>query len=172
MVRNQRLARLLAFLLAVWLVWAFVLFAVHHGDHPGRADAVVVLQGSGTRLPLGYRLMQEGVAPLMVISRGSRQKLEDRLCEGKTRFQVACFSASSTRSEARIVTRLARERDLRTIDVVTSQFHVYRARAIFERCYHGDLRMIGSAQPWWKLPKYMLSESAKLAYQSAFERGC
>ena len=146
-MRNQRLARLLAFLLAVWLVWALVLFAVHHDDDPGRADAVVVLQGSGTRLPLGYRLMQGGVAPLMVISRGSRQKLEDRLCDGRTRFEVVCFSASSTRGEARIVTRLARERDLRTIDVVTSQFHVYRARAIFERCYHGGLRMNGSTQP-------------------------
>jgi uncharacterized SAM-binding protein YcdF (DUF218 family) len=161
-----------AFLLAVWLVWAVVLFAVHHDDDPIRADAVVVLQGSSTRLPLGYRLMQEGYAPLMVISRGSRQKLEDRLCDGKTRFEVVCFSASSTRGEARNVARLARERGLRRIDVVTSQFHIYRARRIFERCYDGTLRMVGSAQPWWRLPKYILSESAKLAYQSAFARGC
>jgi uncharacterized SAM-binding protein YcdF (DUF218 family) len=168
----QRLVPVYAFLLAAWLVWAVVLFVVRHDDDPGHADAVVVLQGSKTRLPLGYRLMQEGVAPLMVISRGSRQKLEDRLCDGKTRFEVVCFSASSTRGEARIVSQLARERGLDELDVVTSEFHVYRARRIFERCYDGTLRMVGAPQQWWRLPKYMLTESAKLAYQAVFARGC
>jgi uncharacterized SAM-binding protein YcdF (DUF218 family) len=167
-----RLVRLLALLVAVWLVWAILLFVVHHDDEPGRADAVVVLQGASTRLPLGYRLMQQRVAPLLLISRGSGQKLEDALCNGRTRFDVVCFSASSTQGEARIVTRIARERGLRSIDVVTSQFHVYRAREIFERCYHGDLRMIGASQQWWRLPKYVLTESAKLVYQSTFARGC
>jgi uncharacterized SAM-binding protein YcdF (DUF218 family) len=166
------LARLLSFLLAVWLVWAVVLFVFHHDDAPGRADAVVVLQGSKTRLPLGYRLMQEGDAPLLVVSRGSGQKLEDRLCDGKTPFQVVCFAASSTRGEARKVARIARDRGLRRINVVTSQFHVYRAREIFARCYDGELRMVGAPQPAWLLPKYMLSESVKLAYQSALARGC
>jgi uncharacterized SAM-binding protein YcdF (DUF218 family) len=166
------LARLLAFLLAVWLVWAFVLFVVHHDDRPGHVDAVVVLQGSKTRLPLGYRRMQEGDAPLIVISRGSGQKLEDRLCDGKTPFRAVCFRATSTRGEAREVARIAQERDLKSVEVVTSQFHVYRAEQIFERCYHGELRMIGAPQHWWLLPRYMLSESAKLAYQAAFARGC
>ena len=32
--------------------------------------------------------------------------------------------------------------------------------------------MVGSQQQWWKLPKYMLSETAKLVYQSVFARGC
>jgi uncharacterized SAM-binding protein YcdF (DUF218 family) len=168
----KRLVPVFALLLAVWLVWAIVLFVVHHDDQPIHADAVVVLQGSKTRLPLGYELMQEGYAPLLLISRGSRLKLEDRLCDGETRFEVVCFSASSTRGEARIVSRIARERHLRLLDVVTSQFHVYRARRIFERCYDGTLRMVGSPQQWWMLPKYMLTESAKLAYQSVFARGC
>ncbi len=116
--------------------------------------------------------MQEGVAPLLIVSRGSRLKLEHRLCDGKTRFDVVCFSSSSTRGEARNVTRIARERDLNVLDVVTSQFHVYRARRIFERCYDGTVRMVGAPQEWWKLPKFMLTESAKLAYQGAFARGC
>ena len=168
----KRWLPLFTVLFGIWLVWAFALFVVHHDDQPIRADAVVVLQGSKTRLPRGYELMQEGYAPLLLISRGSRQKLEARLCDGESRFEVVCFSASSTRGEARIVSRLARERDLRSLDVVTSQFHVFRARKIFARCYSGDFRIVGSPQQWWKLPKYMLSESAKLAYQSAFARGC
>lgn len=168
----KRWLLLLALLFGVWLAVAIPLFVVHSDDEPIRADAVVVLQGSKTRLPLGYQLMQEGYAPLMLISRGSRQKLEDRLCGGKTRLEVICFSATSTRGEARIVSRIARERDLRRLDVVTSQFHVARARRIFSRCYHGELRMVGSQQQWWKLPKYMVSETAKLLYQSVFARKC
>ena len=168
----KRWLPLLALLFGVWLAVAIALFVVHHDDEPIRADAVVVLQGSKTRLPLGYRLMQEGYAPLMLISRGSKQKLEDRLCDGRTRFDVVCFSATSTRGEARIVTRIARERDLRRLDVVTSQFHVLRTRRIFRRCYDGELRMVGSSQQWWRLPKNMVTETAKLAYQSVFAREC
>jgi uncharacterized SAM-binding protein YcdF (DUF218 family) len=167
-----RLARLLAALLCVWLLAALALFGLHHDDSPVRADAVVVLQGSKSRLPHGYRLMEEGYAPLLVISRGSGLPIEKRLCDGKTRFATVCFSATSTRGEARIVSRIARQRGLETLDVVTSQFHVYRAPKIFERCYDGDLRMVGSGQQWWKLPRYILTESVKLAYQSAFARGC
>jgi uncharacterized SAM-binding protein YcdF (DUF218 family) len=85
---------------------------------------------------------------------------------------VICFSATSTRGEARIVSRIAHERKLRSLDVVTSQFHVFRARRIFERCFDGDLHMVGSGQTWWLIPKYMVTESAKLAYQSLFARGC
>jgi uncharacterized SAM-binding protein YcdF (DUF218 family) len=167
-----RLARLLAVLLAVWLVAALALFVVHHDDEPRRADAVVVLQGAQSRLPLGHRLVQEGYAPLLIVSRGSKQSLERRLCDGETSLAVVCFSADSTRGEARIVARLARERGLRRLDVVTSEFHVYRARKIFERCFDGELYMVGSSQPLWRLPKAILGESLKLAYQTLFARGC
>ena len=129
------------------------LFVVHHDDPPMRADAVVVLQGSKTRLPLGYRLMQQGYAPLLLVSRGSGLPLEHRLCDGETPLEVVCFSSTSTRGEARIVARIARERKLRSLDVVTSQFHVYRARKVFERCYDGELHMVGAPQTWWRFPK-------------------
>jgi uncharacterized SAM-binding protein YcdF (DUF218 family) len=168
----KRRLPLIAIVFAAWLVFATVNFVVHHDDRPAHADAIVVLQGSKTRLPLGYKLMEEGYAPLMLISRGSKQKLEDRLCNGETRFKVICFSATSTRGEARIVSRIARERHLSSIEVVTSQFHIFRARKIFERCFHGELRMIGSSQQWWKLPIYMVTETGKLFYQSVFARGC
>jgi uncharacterized SAM-binding protein YcdF (DUF218 family) len=168
----RRVLQVLAVLFAVWLGAATALFVVHHDDPPAHADAVVVLQGSKTRLPLGYRLVQEGYAPLLIVSRGSRLDLERRLCDGGAPIDVICFSATSTRGEARIVSRIAHERNLRSLNVVTSQFHVFRARRIFERCYDGDLRMVGSAHSWWLIPKYMATESAKLAYQSVLARGC
>jgi uncharacterized SAM-binding protein YcdF (DUF218 family) len=116
--------------------------------------------------------MQEGYAPLLLVSRGSKLGLEHRLCDGETELEVVCFSATSTRGEARIVARIARERNLRSLDVVTSHFHVYRARKLFERCFDGDLRLVGASQEWWRLPKAMVSESAKLAYQTVYAREC
>jgi len=168
----RRALQVLAVLFAVWLTVAVALFVVHHDDPPAHADAVVVLQGSKTRLPLGYQLVQDGYAPLLIVSRGSKLALERRLCDTETPLEVVCFSATSTRGEARIVSHIAHERKLRSLDVVTSQFHVFRAQRIFERCFDGDLRMVGSGQTWWLIPKYMATESAKLAYQTAFARGC
>jgi uncharacterized SAM-binding protein YcdF (DUF218 family) len=168
----RRALRVLLVLFAVWLVAAIALFLVHHDDEPARADAVVVLQGADSRLPLGYELVQDGYAPLLLVSRGSKLGLEHRLCDGETELEVICFSATSTRGEARIVARIARERNLRSLDVVTSHFHVYRARKLFERCFDGELHVVGSSQEWWRLPKAMLSESAKLAYQTVYARDC
>jgi uncharacterized SAM-binding protein YcdF (DUF218 family) len=167
------------FLLAV-LVWAVavaVAFGLRHGSRPIHADAVVVLQGSKSRLPEGLKLVRAGYAPLLVVSRGDRKKLEARLCapgQAVVRARVLCFDANplSTRGEAEFVGRLARDRGLHRIDVVTSQFHVFRAQILFERCYHGELRMVGASQPAWKFPWYALTETAKLAYQSSLERSC
>jgi uncharacterized SAM-binding protein YcdF (DUF218 family) len=166
--------------LTVVLVWAAavaVVGALYHGRSPEKADAVVVLQGSKTRLPLGLKLVEQGYAPLLVISRGDRKRLEARLCSGRQRIprvSVLCFVAdpSSTRGEAEFIGRLAKRRGVDRIDVVTSQFHVFRAGIVIRRCYHGDLRMVGAPQQWWKLPLQALSETAKLGYQLVFARAC
>jgi uncharacterized SAM-binding protein YcdF (DUF218 family) len=168
----RRLLLVLGVIFAAWLAVAIALFVVHHDDEPIHADAVVVLQGSNTRLPVGYRLVQEGYAPLLVVSRGSRLKLEKRLCSGRTPVRVLCFQSTSTRGEARFIAALAREQNLRRLDVVTSQFHVLRARIVLERCYDGELRMVGSANPTWRMPLMMVTETAKLAYQLVVDRKC
>jgi uncharacterized SAM-binding protein YcdF (DUF218 family) len=164
-------------LVLLWALAAAVVFALYHGGRPIRANAVVVLQGSKSRLPLGMKLVEEGYAPLLVISRGDHKQLEARLCSGRERIAhvtVLCFEASpsSTRGEAEFVGRLARERDLSTLDVVTSQFHVFRAGIVIRRCYHGRLRMVGSPQETWKLPWQALNETAKLGYQLVVARSC
>jgi uncharacterized SAM-binding protein YcdF (DUF218 family) len=159
---------------AAWALAASLLFVRHHDDRPVRADAVVVLAGSKTRLPVGLRLMKEGDGRVLLVSQGSRTRLERRVCAGLTPYRVTCFTPepNSTRGEARYVAGLARRRGWRRIDVVTSQFHVFRAHVIFRRCWDGELHMIGAPQPEWKLPWYAVTESAKLVYQLLFARGC
>ena len=127
------LKRVVPGLVAAWVIAVVLVYTLYHGTPPVRAGAVVVLQGSSTRLPIGLRLVREGYAPLLVISRGSHKKLEARLCARKLRVpgvQVLCFEADplSTRGEAEFIGRLARDRSLSRIDVVTSRFHVFRAR--------------------------------------------
>jgi len=152
------------------------LFVVHHDDRPVRADAVVVLAGAKSRLPVGLRLMRQGYAPVLAVSLNETpSRAQRRACAAAhARYRVVCFHAHpfSTRGEARAIARLARERHWRTVDVVTSQFHVFRARLVIRRCFRGELRMVGAPNSVLRLPVDMLDESAKLAYQETFARGC
>jgi uncharacterized SAM-binding protein YcdF (DUF218 family) len=171
------LTRALPIAVLAWVVGVSVIFVFDHGEHPVPADAVVVLVGSKTRLPVGVRLVQQGFASLLVVSRGGRTKLERRICAGHEALlhaHVLCFTAvpNSTRGEAEFIGRLAKRRGLSRIDVVTSQFHVFRARLLIGRCYHGELRMVGAPQEWWRLPWYAVGETAKLLYQLVVARAC
>ena len=78
----------------------------------------------------------------------------------------------STRGEARAIGRLARRHHWTSIDVVTSRFHVFRARLVIRRCYDGALHMVGAPQRAVHLPIDVLRESAKLVYQETLQRGC
>lgn len=91
-----------------------------------------------------------------------------------TPFRVLCFEAHpySTQGEARAIGRLARERHWRHVVVVTSTFHVTRARMLVKRCYAGALSMVETSSTWWKLPEEWASETGKLLVQLTIQRGC
>ena len=159
-------------LLVAWLAAATYAFVIRPGDEPFRANAVVVLSGSTERLPVGLRLVRRGYAPLLVVSRShDPNALERRTC---ARPAVLCFAAQpySTRGEARMIARLARERHWTRVDVVTSRFHVLRAKRMIERCYPGKLRVVAAPNPspLWLARAYVL-ESVKLVYHE-IARSC
>jgi len=58
------------------------------------------------------------------------------------------------------------------VDVVTSQFHVFRARILIRRCYHGGLRMVGAPEGRLRLPIDVAKETVKLVYQELVARDC
>lgn len=156
--------------LAAASIW---LYAFPHTDPPGRADAVVVLSGSNhDRLPKALALMRAHVAPVLAISDGARTV--PALCRRRAPYRVLCFRPApfSTRGEAEAIARFARARGWRTVDVVTSSYHVYRTRLIVERCYHGVLRVVASEPRPWDYVVGAASEWPKLALALTLRRRC
>lgn len=172
----RRLLLLAAFLAMVWCALAGAIAVWPHGDKPIPANAVFVLSGSRDRLPVGLKLVREGEAPLLVVSRTSPNTpaLETQACAHRLDVRVLCVQARpySTVGEAELLARLARQRHWHAVDVVTSRYHVVRARILIRRCYHGTLRVIGAPTPVLALVENALLETVKLGYHELFHRAC
>jgi len=173
----------LLIVVSLWFVVVAFLFVWPSAKSgpPAHADVVVVLSGGlNRRLDPALKLVQRGVAPVLAISsafKDPKWTKAHRVCQGKdgaTRFRVICFAAVpySTRGEARAVARLAREHGWNNVVVVTSTYHVTRARMLFRRCYHGRLWMVGTSAPTSQLLTEWASETGKLIVQTLFDRGC
>jgi len=159
-----------------WVAVAIGLFVLPHGDKPMKADAVFVLSGSKRRLPVGVKLVREGYAPLLVVSRSSPRQplLERQACAHHVGVRVLCVQANpySTQGEAELLARLAASHGWHAVDVVTSRYHVFRARILIRRCYHGALRMVAAPASAKELFENAILETVKLAYHELLHRGC
>jgi uncharacterized SAM-binding protein YcdF (DUF218 family) len=115
------------------------LFVWPDSDSLRHADAVVVLAGGdGERLDRGLALVRDGVAPTLVASTGP-----NRLCSYEQTFRVICFvpDPNNTRGEVEAVARIAKEHGWKRIVLVTSTYHVTRARLLLDRCYAGTVEV-------------------------------
>ena len=120
--------------------------------------------GQGDRLPEGRRLVRAGVARTLVISDGRAEGWDEanRLCASGA---AICFKPDpySTQGEARWIAAEARRRGWESLVVVTSSYHVRRARVIVERCFDGPVAIVGTDAPAanrvvgiaWEWPKSM-----------------
>lgn len=173
----KRLVLLVATLVVLaWVAIAAALFVWPHGDQPMKADAVFVLSGSRRRLPVGLRLVRERYAPLLVVSRTrpDASNLEQQACAHRVGVRVLCVQATpySTQGEAELLARLAASRGWHAVDVVTSRYHVVRARILIRRCYHGALRVVGAPASPLELAENAVLETVKLAYHELVHRNC
>jgi uncharacterized SAM-binding protein YcdF (DUF218 family) len=178
---TRRILLLLGTLLGAWLIACAFLFVWPHTDPvPRKADAVVVLSGGrDSRLDPALALVRRGVAPLLVISsprQDPKWRTARELCSAQPtgRFRVLCFEAVpfSTQGEARAIGRLARTHHWKNVVVVTSTYHVTRARMLIRRCYPGALSMVGTGAAWWRLPEEWAFETGKLFVQLTVRRSC
>lgn len=170
----KRAVLVFAALVAAWLVACAVLFLRPAEDAPGRVDAVVVLAGdSDRRVPRGRELVRAGVAGTLVLSREPSEKWARwrPLCREPA---VVCFDADpySTQGEAEAVARLAERNGWRSLAVVTSRYHLFRARLVFERCFPGRVAAVGARYDRRWLPLILPLETAKLVRAVTVSRSC
>src|SRR5579862_9859505 len=118
------------------------LFVFPSTGMPARADAIVVLGGSGNRLDLGYELAHEDKAPYLVLSLGLPW-VPPGACEGGRvdQVKVICFrpDPDTTQGEARAAAKLAEQYGWKSMVLVTTKDQVWRAHLRFARCYSGQL---------------------------------
>ncbi len=128
--------------------------------------------GREHRLAEGRKLVAEGVAHTLVISDGRAPGWVEAnaLC----RARAVCFRPDpySTQGEARWIADEAELRGWDSVVVVTSTYHVRRARMIVERCYEGELAVVGADPPLENRLIGIAWEWPKLAYYLAVNRAC
>lgn len=134
-----------ALLLAAFALATVKLFLSPSTSDARHADAVVVFgaRSRPERLPAALEMMQEGAAPVLVLSSPPE---DPRVCRDRPRYEVICRTPDpfSTRGEARVVGELADERRWRSVILVTSTYHLTRARLLLGRCFDGEIHGIAA----------------------------
>jgi hypothetical protein len=115
---------------------------------PARVDAIVMLAGPGSRLPVALQLAREHRAPVLVISRG--QHGYGGPCPPPTpAVKLICFEPNpgDTRGEAEFVGRLAKQYRWNSVVLVVSRTQDTRARIQVGRCFGGSIYVLTASLP-------------------------
>jgi hypothetical protein len=130
-----------------WLGGCWFVVVHPKTNRPQRAAAVVVLGSpiENGRLDEARALIADGLADTLVISVPLSLQPHVHVCgDGIEGVRVICFqpSPATTQGEARQIRDLAAQHGWKKIIVVTSTYHVSRARMIVQRCFPGELLMV------------------------------
>jgi uncharacterized SAM-binding protein YcdF (DUF218 family) len=149
------IARLLAFVIVLYAL-GFALFAVTLGspapaDTP-KVDAIVVITGGKGRIEHAASLLADGQGKRLLIAGADplvrKVDLVNRL-GGKEKLFDCCVDLGSesvdTRSNAEEANRWLQRRKYRSIRLVTSDWHMRRARYEFNRQIDPEIRIVPDA---------------------------
>lgn len=163
---------LLAVLAAFSLVTAW-LFVWPPQGVPGRADAIVMLQGNGDRLQEAVQLAREHRAPLLVISQG-REGYGGPCVPAMSGVKVICFEPdpANTRGEAEFVGRLARQYHWQSVILVTVRAQDRRARLLASRCFSGSIYVSTVPLPLSQWPHEIAYEWGSLVKALVTNQSC
>jgi uncharacterized SAM-binding protein YcdF (DUF218 family) len=122
--------------------------------------------------------MQNGVAPVLVISNGLRPKWRagNRACRDPHPFTVLCPKPhpDTTQGEAEALGRLAGQNRWHQVVVVTSAYHVRRAGLLVRRCVKTNVAMVASTphDPALSRVRHVFHEWLGLADALTLRRAC
>jgi len=127
--------RLLSLLVVAW-VFGFLWFAIALPQPAGaeRTDAIVVPTGSGGRIPRGLDLLRQGSARQMLVTGVDRDVRPNEFAieyDAPARLMECCvtlgFAAFDTRGNARETAAWVKKNEIRSIRLVTADWHMRRA---------------------------------------------
>ncbi len=147
-------------------------------DAAVHADAVVVLTGGRGRAEEGIRLLRSGVADILILSGVDRAASVDSIYHQtklsiETRVRIILEkNSTSTHLNAVEVGKIMRARGLKSMVLVTSGYHLKRARLIFDRVMPSGINIIYwrvttpnyDENDIWKLDALLLTTSEFLKY--------
>jgi uncharacterized SAM-binding protein YcdF (DUF218 family) len=169
--------RLIGVLAVLWGGGFGLFLATMPGPAPvagAKTDAIVVLTGSSGRITRGLALLQEHAAKRMLISGVAPQVRPSELAheyDVSTRLFSCCIDlgheAVDTRSNADETADWVREHGYRSVRLVTSDWHLPRARLELVNALDGDATVLGDGVP--SKPRYpmLIAEYNKLLLRRA-----
>lgn len=140
---------------------------------PPSADAIVMLGGPGSRLPVALQLAREHRAPVLVVSRGFEGY--GGPCPAPTPgVRTICFepSPANTRGEAEYVSALARRSGWHSLILVATRPQAVRAQLLFSRCYSGTVNVATAPVSKSEWPYQILYGWGALFKAAVLVRGC
>ena len=148
--------RVVAALLLVWLLgFAGFSFMLPGPAGASETDAVIVLTGGENRLDRGLEILEAGKARRMLVSGVNRTVRPIELAEGtgtEPRLFECCIDLDQdsvdTRSNGDEAARWIREHRFRSVRIVTTDWHMPRARYEVARHFSGhELRIVADSVP-------------------------
>ncbi|MFD1789656.1 YdcF family protein [Sphingomonas floccifaciens] len=134
----------------------FVVFMLSLGKPAGseRTDAIVVLTGGAGRVARGLSLMEAGAAKRMLVSGADSSVRPNELAHEYrvSRRLFACcidlgYEAVDTRSNAEETAAWLADRNFKSVRLVTTEWHMPRARMELAHALTTDVEVLGDAIP-------------------------
>jgi uncharacterized SAM-binding protein YcdF (DUF218 family) len=165
----------LTFLILAWILgfaW-FALFLPQPADMI-KTDAVVVLTGGSNRIDRGLEIIRQGKAKRMLISGVDRDvKPEELALQYKEAERIfACcvdlgFRAVDTRSNALETARWVNRHNIKSVRLVTNNWHMRRARFELDQAMPSNVTITNDAVPAAPSFTVLLKEYSKFLLRGA-----
>ena len=144
---------MLALALLIWVLgFAWFAFLLPQPADLTKTDAVVVLTGGPNRIDRGLQILGAGQAKRMLISGVDRDVRPPELSAqypGKEKLFACCvdlgFRAVDTHSNAAETARWVKQHNVKSLRLVTHDWHMRRARLELDRALPSDVRVVNDA---------------------------
>jgi hypothetical protein len=163
----------LAALVLIFVAASAYLFIWPPTNSPHHVGAILSLNGpdEGSREGRAVSLAEQGYAPVLIFSLGRSQQVS---CPSVPRVQVVCFvpDPGTTLGEIKWASSYAKTHGIYSMMIVPATAQAVRARFLAERCYGGQITIVGASGPVSSIPYNVAYEWAALTRALVAYRNC